>query len=203
MTSVATRYTTRNPRPISQELADELAFRLMRTTERRRNGCWVRTTIVNPKTGYSSITKTVRGEKSHYLAHRVMYVHYNGPIPAGLTIDHLCENPPCCNPAHLRAVTHAANVLRSTRNPFAIHAQQTHCANGHELPERTLTTSAKRTCRQCKSEGRARRRKARAGNLPPGDPRHGTRAGYGYWACLCDECKAWQRADYLAKKVAA
>ena len=162
MESVATRYTTRNPRPISQELADELAFRIMRTTERRRNGCWVRTAYVHSKTGYSSIVKTVQGEKTYYLAHRVVYVHYNGPIPAGLTIDHLCENPPCVNPAHLRAVTHAENVLRSKKNPFAIHAQKTHCPKGHELPERTLTTSAKRACSQCKSENRTRRRKAAA-----------------------------------------
>jgi hypothetical protein len=36
-------------------------------------------------------------------AHRVAWALANGPIPDGAMICHHCDNPPCCNPAHLYA----------------------------------------------------------------------------------------------------
>jgi hypothetical protein len=46
-------------------------------------------------------------------AHVVAYVLAKGPIPEGYEIDHLCFNPPCCNPDHLEAVTPSENKRRS------------------------------------------------------------------------------------------
>ena len=43
-------------------------------------------------------------------AHRVAWWLVNGPIPDGLMILHSCDNPPCCNPRHLRPGTAQDNI---------------------------------------------------------------------------------------------
>lgn len=45
-------------------------------------------------------------------AHRVAYELLVGPIPEGLTIDHLCNVKHCVNPAHLEPVTTQENTRR-------------------------------------------------------------------------------------------
>lgn len=42
-------------------------------------------------------------------AHRAAYEFAKGPIGLGQQVDHLCYNHSCCNPAHLRLVTHKQN----------------------------------------------------------------------------------------------
>lgn len=91
-------------------------------------------------------------------AHRFSYELHKGPIPNGMTIDHLCKNPACVNPDHLEVVTMRENLLRG-EGPAGKHARQTHCKRGHAFtPENTYTTTGHRVCRTCKvAETRQRR----------------------------------------------
>ena len=43
-------------------------------------------------------------------AHRAMYSHTVGSIPEGMVVMHTCDNPPCCNPNHLRLGTQQDNM---------------------------------------------------------------------------------------------
>ena len=56
--------------------------------------------------GYGSFPATHRRSER---AHRFAYAVTTGPVPAGLVVMHTCDNPPCCNPAHLRVGTVAEN----------------------------------------------------------------------------------------------
>jgi hypothetical protein len=43
-------------------------------------------------------------------AHKMAWEAVNGPVPDGLWVLHHCDNPPCCNPAHLYVGTHVDNM---------------------------------------------------------------------------------------------
>lgn len=79
-----------------------------------------------------------------------------GPIPEGLSLDHLCRHPWCVNPAHLDPVEHAENVRRGASGikAMARAALQTHCKHGHEFtPENTrISAQGSRVCRACQNQ---------------------------------------------------
>lgn len=69
--------------------------------------CWPWLAPVN-NNGYGYFWD--RQAKRVVLAHRRAWEMVNGEIPAGASILHSCDNPPCCNPAHLRAGTAKDNA---------------------------------------------------------------------------------------------
>lgn len=48
-------------------------------------------------------------QRRNLQTHRVSWEIAHGPIPEGLFVLHRCDNPPCCNPAHLFVGTRAEN----------------------------------------------------------------------------------------------
>jgi hypothetical protein len=104
--------------------------------------CWLWTGNRNPN-GYGRFGKPVQ------YAHRVAYEAMVGPIPDGLTLDHLCRIRHCVNPAHLEPVTAAVNTMRGT-SPTVANTKKTHCPAGHPYDERnTAVRGGKRACREC------------------------------------------------------
>lgn len=99
-------------------------------------------------------------------AHRVAYQIVKGPIPKGLTIDHLCRNTKCVNPNHLEAVTTEKNVLRG-ESPPAKRARQRVCKRGHLLAGSNvynpMTRPRTRHCLLCIAERALQRVSAASG----------------------------------------
>ena len=121
-------------------------------------GCWLWTGGTNG-VGYGKIYL----RHGHRYVHRLLWEFFNGPIPEGTEIDHLCRNPGCVNPDHLEPVSHRENILRGV-GPPAINAAATECLRGHpfDAANTYVHPGGKRQCRTCKAkrahEYHARRR---------------------------------------------
>jgi hypothetical protein len=66
----------------------------------KSGSCWIWTKGKNgkdEKSAYGIVWFNGYRHKCHRLAFRLI----KGPIPEGLLVCHTCDNPPCCNPAHL------------------------------------------------------------------------------------------------------
>lgn len=82
-------------------------------------------------------------------AHRWAYRHEVGPIPEGLTLDHLCRNRPCVRPSHLEPVSLRENILRG-EGAGVFNSRKTHCPQGHPYDEaNTRWYRGGRYCRAC------------------------------------------------------
>lgn len=127
-------------------------------------GCWEWTGATNNH-GYGSIWE-VRDGKGHIaVAHRVSWKLAGRELPGwknetGLVLDHMCRNPRCVNPDHLRIVTYRDNSRVNSGSPHAINSQMTHCkkcgnayagenlaiVRGYDKKKRPIQT---RTCLTC------------------------------------------------------
>ena len=74
--------------------------------------CWMWTGHREKRgTGYGHFSPARRSGGGHSIrAHRFSYELTYGEIDDSMCVLHRCDNPPCCNPAHLFLGTHADNA---------------------------------------------------------------------------------------------
>jgi hypothetical protein len=84
------------------------------------NDCWEWKGTLNDK-GYGRFS--IKGLQIG--AHRFMFQCCNGPIPNGLLVRHLCDNPSCVNPNHLLIGTYQDN------SDDAVERNRTCCGENH------------------------------------------------------------------------
>lgn len=137
----------------------KLIMRHFRKVWVAENGCWLWRGAVQSD-GYGNLG--INGQ--WWLAHRWFYTVLVGPIPDGLTVDHLCFNRICVNVAHMEAITRSENLKRAK-------ARITHCVNGHAYTEQNTyrRPNGRRICRICRVRHQ-RMYQLRHGMLPLREP---------------------------------
>lgn len=124
--------------------------------------CWLWTRGCSD-TGYGSCR--IEGKVGN--VHKVVYEDLVGPVPAGLTLDHLCRVHRCCNPDHLEPVTRGVNVQRGS----AFKTISLTCEAGHLYTRENtyVRPNGTRVCRECRNRAVQRfKAKARLSGVPGG-----------------------------------
>lgn len=131
--------------------------------------CW-------PWQGYRSPRDrgNLYAEGKQVSAHRAAYELHYGPIPAGMSVCHRCDNPPCCNPGHLFLGTNADNVAdkiakgRQPRGPIPVANRKTAIMRGEINGNAKLTAATVAQIRHFHAtEGLGKRRLAARFGISP------------------------------------
>lgn len=123
--------------------------------------CWFWQASHNSREPYGRFLIGSRTDCSRYyvLAHRLAYTWLRGPIPDGLTVDHLCRQPSCVRPAHMELVTMRENILRGS-GVTARAARQICCSQGHQFDKERIDKNGnrrRRICSTCKRKSDKKR----------------------------------------------
>lgn len=116
------------------------------------DGCWLWTAARTRGYGKININGLAGGRKGvPQWTHRVAWILTNGPTD--LCVLHACDNPPCCNPAHLFLGTRQDNAAdRDAKGrTFNGNAAKTHCKHGHEFTDENTFRFRNGTQRGCKA----------------------------------------------------
>jgi hypothetical protein len=105
--------------------------------------------------GYAQIGWTSDYVTQSTTAHRAAWQFWNGPIPAGMTVDHRCYVRRCVRVAHLRLLTNPQNASdnRQVQVNQPAGGLCRRCGD-----QRVAAPAGKPYCRTCKNRCRRERR---------------------------------------------
>jgi hypothetical protein len=118
--------------------------------------CWP-WTAGGYRTGYGAI----KVDGAMRSAHRVAWELHHGLFMAAEHARHVCDYPPCCNPAHILPGTNQDNVhdMHERGRNRNQNTDKTHCPRGHPLAGANLLRhSGRRYCLACRTMYDCRRR---------------------------------------------
>lgn len=150
-----------NQTPVPARVAERAFLR----HEVSANGCWI-SKYSTASHGYAQIGWQDNGSRSVVLAHRAAWTHVNGQVPVGMTLDHLCKERRCVNPAHLRILSNFENSRRNQGDDWPLGE----CRNGHVnaqyVPDKRRSKSGRvyigYRCIECRRDYQRRHRARKA-----------------------------------------
>lgn len=114
----------------------------MKVEQRGPDECWLWTGARNDR-GYGQLSTRKATHVALELAGNLR--------PVGALALHSCDNPPCCNPNHLRWGTDAENAADMVQRQRHHANRKTECVRGHPLSGDNLRIrpNGQRACRTC------------------------------------------------------
>lgn len=127
--------------------ASAVAVRFWSKVDRRGpNACWPWLGASRSHWGYGRIH--IGGRVEH--ANRVAYALAHGQVPRGAFVCHSCDNPLCCNPAHLWL----GDALTNTQDMDAKGRRKSTNLRGDAHPGRKLNSDSVREIRRLRASDR-------------------------------------------------
>ena len=117
--------------------------------------CWIWTGNAPQGRPIFSPGRAITNGKTRVYAHIWIWEQKNGLVPAGHLLHHLCEQPLCVNPEHLKPLTpteHQSLHHKTNRE------NRTHCGRNHPLKGRNLYVwvdpagRPHKKCRKCRAQ---------------------------------------------------
>lgn len=141
--------------PSERAAFEERFFSKVRINE--ETGCHEWTAALSHGYGVFGVRRRSENQVFNLRAHRLAFALAGNTLikwtPKGMSIDHICNNPVCVNPQHLRQVSVATNVLASPSHKHRTNKfftagrkynrsqlNRTHCKYGHEFSHARFRT---------------------------------------------------------------
>lgn len=129
-----------NSRPIPSEVRRRASTKWVQSGDCRIS------TYSTGSHGYAQVGWRDNGKKRTVLAHRAAWEDVYGPVPEGMTLDHMCKTKRCVNPEHMRVLSNYENARRTSGRDWPLGQ----CANGHPQSETVQIPSGKLVCDPCR-----------------------------------------------------
>lgn len=143
--------------------ATALGGKMVRTRNGAAARVWSRVDVRGPDECWPWIGSRLRDGRGRFhwmgrsmTAPRIIWAIVNGLVPPPhLFVCHACDNPPCCNPAHLWLGTNSQNLRDASAKQQLGGQNRTHCPAGHPysgsnlIIKRSPQNHFRRFCRAC------------------------------------------------------